>query len=42
VALQDAAHIPVTFFQIWDGKRVLVEPDKYANGEFKLPPWMSK
>jgi branched-chain amino acid transport system substrate-binding protein len=42
VALQDAAHIPVTFFQIWDGRRVLVEPDKYANGEFKLPPWMSK
>jgi len=42
VALQDAAHVPVTFFQIWDGKRVLVAPDKYANGVFKTPPWMTK
>ena len=42
VALQDANHVPVTFFEIWDGKRVLVAPDKYANGEFKTPPWMTK
>ncbi|MGD0565621.1 MAG: ABC transporter substrate-binding protein [Roseiarcus sp.] len=42
VALQDANHVPVTFFEIWDGKRVLVSPDKYANGEFKTPPWMTK
>ncbi len=42
VALQDANHVPVTFFQIWDGKRVLVAPDKYANGAFKTPPWMTK
>ena len=42
VALQDANHVPVTFFEIWDGKRVLVAPDKYANGEFKAPPWMTK
>jgi branched-chain amino acid transport system substrate-binding protein len=42
VAVQDANHVPVTFFEIWDGKRVLVSPDKYANGEFKTPPWMTK
>ncbi len=42
VALQDANHVPVTFFEIWDGKRILVSPDKYANGEFKTPPWMTK
>lgn len=42
IALQDAKHVPVSFWQIWDGKRVLVKPDKYANGEFRLPPWMSK
>ena len=42
VALQDANHVPVTFFEIWDGKRVLVAPGKYANGDFKTPPWMTK
>jgi len=42
VALQSNDHIPVSFWQIQDGKRFLIEPDKYANGEFKLPPWMSK
>ena len=42
VALQDEDHVPVTFWQIWDGERSLIKPDKYANGEFKLPPWMTK
>ena len=42
VALQDADHVPVSFWQIWDGKRALVKPDKYAAAKFRLPPWMSK
>jgi len=42
LALQDDAHIPILFFQIWDGKRVLTNPAEYANGEFQLPPWMKK
>lgn len=42
VALQSNDHIPVSFWQINDGKRYLIEPSKYANGDFKLPPWMSK
>ena len=42
VALQDADHVPVSFWQIWDGKRILVKPDKYAAAKFRLPPWMSK
>lgn len=42
VALQDADHVPVTFFQIRDGRRVLIKPDKYANGKFELPPWMKQ
>jgi branched-chain amino acid transport system substrate-binding protein len=40
--VQDDDHIPVTFYQIWDGNRVLVGPKKYATGEFKLPPWIKQ
>lgn len=42
VALQDADHVPVTFFELWDSKRVLVAPGKYASGSFQTPPWMTK
>ena len=42
VAPQHAEHVPVTFFEIWDGKRVLVGPEKYAGGAFQTPPWITK
>jgi branched-chain amino acid transport system substrate-binding protein len=42
VALQSNDHIPVSFWQIQDGERFLIEPGKYANGKFMLPPWMSQ
>jgi branched-chain amino acid transport system substrate-binding protein len=42
VALQDNDHVPVTFWQIWDGQRILIKPDKYATGSFRLPPWASR
>ncbi len=42
VALQDNDHVPVSFWQIQNGKHVLIKPDKYANGAFILPPWMTK
>ena len=41
LALQDDNHIPVTFWQIRDGKRVLVGPVKYATGKFQPPPWIA-
>lgn len=41
LALQDDNHIPVTFWQIRDGKRVLVGPAKYAAGKFQPPPWIA-
>ena len=41
VALQSNDHIPVSFWQLWDGDRIMVGPEKFANGEFRLPPWMS-
>ena len=42
LAMQDDDHIPILFFQIWDGNRVLIAPPKYATGGFQLPPWMKK
>jgi branched-chain amino acid transport system substrate-binding protein len=42
LAVQDNDHIPVTFWQIWDGKRALISPEKYATGEFRLPPWIKQ
>ncbi|MDA7966250.1 ABC transporter substrate-binding protein [Ruegeria sp.] len=41
VALQSNDHVPVSFWQLWDGERTMVGPDVYSNGEFRLPPWMS-
>ncbi|HEX2528141.1 MAG TPA: ABC transporter substrate-binding protein [Geminicoccus sp.] len=40
LAMQGDDYIPITFFQIWDGSRVLISPEKYATGEFKPRPWM--
>ncbi|MEM6464462.1 MAG: ABC transporter substrate-binding protein [Pseudomonadota bacterium] len=41
VALQSNDHIPVSFWQIRDGERIMIGPEQFANGEFQLPPWMS-
>lgn len=40
LALQDDAHVPLQFYQLWNGDRVLLSPAQYATGEFRLPPWM--
>lgn len=42
LAVQDDDHIPVTFWQIWDGQRTLISPKKYSTGDFKLPPWLKQ
>jgi branched-chain amino acid transport system substrate-binding protein len=42
VALQSNDFIPFSFWQIQNGNRVLIEPAAYANGDFLLPPWVSK
>jgi branched-chain amino acid transport system substrate-binding protein len=42
VALPGQEYIPTTFWQIADGKRVLVGPEKYAASEFMTPPWIKK
>jgi branched-chain amino acid transport system substrate-binding protein len=40
LAIQGDDFIPITFFQIWDGQRTLISPEKYATGTFKIQPWM--
>jgi len=40
LTVQTDDHIPLTFYQIWEGERILFAPGKYANGEFRKPPWM--
>lgn len=40
VALAGLDYVPTSFWQIVDGKRVLVGPAKYANGSFQTPPWI--
>lgn len=42
LAVQGDSAIPITFFQIWDGNRILFSPKQYANGTFRMPPWMKK
>jgi branched-chain amino acid transport system substrate-binding protein len=32
---------PLLTFQIQDGKQVLISPDPYTKGEFKLPGWLA-
>jgi branched-chain amino acid transport system substrate-binding protein len=40
LAVQGDDAIPIQFFQLWDGQRVLFYPAAYATGEFRTPPWM--
>lgn len=40
LAVQSDQAIPIQFYQLWDGKRILFSPEAYATGTFKMPPWM--
>ena len=40
LAVQGDDGIPLQFFQIADGERVLFSPEEYATGTFTMPPWM--
>ena len=42
LATAGADFIPTVFYQIWDGKRLLLYPKQYSDGEFRLPPWMAQ
>ena len=40
LAVQGNDAIPLQFYQIVDGERVLFYPERYATGTFTQPPWM--
>ncbi len=40
LAVQSNDGIPIQFYQILDGKRVLFYPDVYSTGSFSQPGWM--
>lgn len=40
LAIQGDDFYPMQFYQIWEGVRVQIEPKQYADGEFRVPPWM--
>ncbi len=40
LAKQGNDFVPIQFYQIWNGDRVLFYPPAYATGEFRKPPWM--
>lgn len=42
VAKYGLNHVPVTFFQLQDGKGVMISPEKFKSGSFKTPSWMKK
>lgn len=42
VALHGNDYVPTTFWQIVDGKRLLVGPEKFSAAEFVTPPWIKE
>jgi branched-chain amino acid transport system substrate-binding protein len=42
LAMQGEDFYPILFYQIWEGTRFLIEPKQYADGTFRLPPWMKQ
>lgn len=40
LSVQNTDGVPLQFYQIQDGKRVLFYPGKYATGDFVQPAWM--
>lgn len=39
LARQGDDYIPIQFYQIWDGQRILFSPTAYKTGDFRMPPW---
>ncbi|MEV7965761.1 ABC transporter substrate-binding protein [Sphaerisporangium sp. NPDC088356] len=40
LAKQGDDYVPLQSFQFQDEKKVLIAPEKYKDGTFRLPPWM--
>lgn len=42
LARQGDNYVPLQFYQLREGERVMVSPPAFATGSFELPPWMKK
>ncbi len=42
LAKQGDDFVPLQFYQLWKGERVMLSPRQFATGSFQLPPWMKK
>lgn len=42
LARQGDDYVPLQFYQLRGGERVMLSPAKFATGTFALPPWMKK
>ncbi len=40
LAIQGPEYYPIQFYQIWEGERIQLEPDRFSTGTFQVPPWM--
>lgn len=40
LAIQAEDYFPLQFYQLWEGKRIIISPERFATGEFQTPPWM--
>jgi branched-chain amino acid transport system substrate-binding protein len=42
LAKQGDDFVPLQFYQLWKGDRVMLSPQQFATGSFQLPPWIKK
>ena len=42
LAKQGDDYVPLQFYQLRQGERVMLSPQVFATGSFELPPWMKK
>lgn len=40
LSMQGDDYLPIQFYQIRDGARVVIYPEKYATGQVETPPWV--
>lgn len=40
LAFGEDEFVPIMFYQIWEGERILLYPPRYSTGKFRMPPWM--
>ncbi len=37
--LAKSNYAPMTFYQLWDGQRLVIDPEEYADAAVRNPPW---